>query len=198
MTDYAIIGAVDETLRTLLWSFMQHDSQMTAIIGSEQQISYEPPFRLVQDVDADLPVLSLYVYRVAENEQLKNQAPALIDGAIRRAPLALNLFYLITPLTNSSENDQRLLGKVMHVLYDRPIIRDPDLQGALAGTADELRVILNPFSLEDATRLWGAFMRPLRLSLSYEVKVVFIDSEQETDADEVRRKRLEFCHIAPT
>jgi hypothetical protein len=51
-------------------------------------------------------------------------------------------------------------------------------------------------SLEDMTKLWSAFMRSLRLSVSYEVKVVFIDSERETAGEQVRRKRLNFEQLS--
>jgi hypothetical protein len=103
---------------------------------------------------------------------------------------------LITPLTNTTDNDHRLLSKAMHILYDNAIIRGSQLQGVLTDTAEELRVILNPMSLEDMTKLWSAFMRSLRLSVSYEVKVVFIDSERETASEQVRRKRLNFEQLS--
>jgi hypothetical protein len=45
-------------------------------------------------------------------------------------------------------------------------------------------------SLEDLSKLWSAFMQPYRLSIAYEVKVVFVDSQIETDAKRVRQKEL--------
>jgi hypothetical protein len=196
MADYRVFGAVDDTLRALLWSQMQFDSEIVSIVTSEQQISFEPPFKLVVDTDPPEDSLSVFLYRVVEDGDMKNQQLRRINGSqLRYPPLALNLYYLITPLTNTTDNDHRLLSKAMHTFYDNAIIRGSQLQGVLSNTAEELRVILNPMSLEDMAKLWSAFMRPLRLSVSYEIKVVFIDSERETAGEQVRRKRLEFSQL---
>ncbi len=193
MSDYNVINAVDETLRQILWSSMQHDSEITSIIGTDQNITFEPPFRLVKDTQPQESALSLYLYRIVENGEMKNRPLQPDDlNVLRYPPLSLNLFYLVTPLTNNSENDHKLLGKTMQILYDHAILKGPALKGILQDTAEELRIILNPISLEDITRIWSAFMRTYFLSLSYEVKVIYIDSERETGGERVRRKRLEF------
>jgi hypothetical protein len=197
MADYRVLGAADETLRTLLWSQMQFDSEISSIITSEQQISFEPPFKLVIDTEPLEDGLSMFLYRIVEDADMKNRPLLRTNGNRQRyPPLALSLFYLITPLTNTTDNDHRLLSKAMHILYDNAIIRGSQLQGVLTDSAEELRVILNPMSLEDMTKLWSAFMRSLRLSVSYEVKVVFIDSERETAGEQVRRKRLNFEQLS--
>jgi hypothetical protein len=176
---------------------MQFDSEISSIITSEQQISFEPPFKLVIDTEPLEDGLSMFLYRIVEDADMKNRPLLRTNGNRQRyPPLALSLFYLITPLTNTTDNDHRLLSKAMHILYDNAIIRGSQLQGVLTDSAEELRVILNPMSLEDMTKLWSAFMRSLRLSVSYEVKVVFIDSERETAGEQVRRKRLNFEQLS--
>lgn len=194
MSEYKVIDGVDETLRTLLWSRMEFDSEINAaILSSDQRISFDPPFKLVKDTDPEQNYLSLYLYRVAENGDMKNRPLEPKDPSLLRyPPLSLNLFYLVTPLTNSTKNDHKLLGKTMQVFYDNAIVKGPALQGVLQGTTEELRIILNPVSMEDITKLWSAFMRSYRLSVSYEVKVIYIDSERETEAELVRRKRIEY------
>jgi len=172
---------------------MQFDSDITSIIGAETQISFEAPFKLVRDTDPDQNVLALFLYRVVENGEMKNRPLEPKDSnLLRQAPLSLNLLYLMTPLTNSADNDHKLLSKMMQIFYDSAIVKGAALQGVLANTAEELRIILNPITMEDLTKLWSAFLRPFRLSVSYEVKVIYIDSERETEAERVRRKRLEF------
>lgn len=192
MSDYNTIVAVDTILKTLLWSVMQYDSEISGIITSEDRISLEPAFKLVKDTEPDNTYLSLALYRIAENGEMKNR-PLEWKSAntLQYPPLSLNLFYLITPLTSSAENDHRLLGKTMQVLYDNAIIRGAALQvQAISPDIAELRVILNPISMEDITKLWSAYIRPYRLSVSYEVKVVYIDSQRETDAERVLRKKM--------
>lgn len=196
MSDYKVVGAVDETLRTLLWSHFQVDSEISAIITAEQRITNEPPFKLIKNTDPDDDVLSIFLYRVVENGDIKNrQLQPVNPNTFRYPPLCLNLFYLITPLTKSIENDHKLLGKTMQVLNDSGLLKGTTLKGVLQNTVEELRLILNPMSLEDNSKLWTAFMRPLRLSLSYEVKVVFIDSEREVIGEPVLNKKLEFSQI---
>src|SRR5688572_6444124 len=129
MSDYTVIGAVDETLTALLWSSMEHDSQITSILATQAQISLEPPFKLVREIDPDQNTLSLFLYRVVENGDMKNRPFEPANGnLLRPPPLALNLFYLITPLTNSAVNDRKLLGKTMQILYDHAIIKGSELQ----------------------------------------------------------------------
>ena len=197
MSEYTVVRDVGVTLKTLLWSHMQFDSEVTSIIGTEQQITSEPPFKIVRDTDPEQDSLSIFLYRIVENGDMKNR-PLESKGAnlLRYPPLFINLFYLITPLTNSAINDQQLLSKTMQILHDNAILKGTALQGVLASTAEELRIILNPISMEDLTKLWSAFMRPFRLSLSYEVRVIYIDSERETEAERVRRKRLEFTQLS--
>ncbi|MGH7491705.1 MAG: DUF4255 domain-containing protein [bacterium] len=195
MSQYQVINAVDRTLRHVLWSTMQNDTTITRILPDEQRISFEPPFRLVRDAEPEQNALSFYLYRIVENPDMKNRPLELVDPQrLRYPPLSLNLFYLVTPVTNNAENDHLVLGKTMQILHDHAIIREPELQDILADPADtteELRVIFNSISLEDTNKLWSAFMRPYRLAVSYEVKVIYIDSERETGGERVRRKRLE-------
>ena len=193
MSEYSVINATDETLRTLLWAGIEHDPVLNAIIGTEQQITSEPPFRIVTNLDPDQESLSIYLYRVIENPDMKNR-PLLPEDVnrLRHPPLALSLFYLLTPLTNSAVNDHRVLGRAMQLLYDNSIVKGSALQGVLQDTTEELRVILNPMSMDDLNKIWSAFMRSYRLSISYEVRVVFIDSERELGTERVRRKRIEY------
>jgi hypothetical protein len=196
MSDYRVIADVDETLRKLLWSHMEPDAEIKGILNDEQHITLEPPFKVVTDTDPAEDSLSLYLYRVSENADMKNR-PLLraSDSTLRFPPLSLNFFYLVTPITSLAANDHKLLSKTMQVFYDNAILKGSQLEGALRTNAEELRVILNPMTLEDLNRLWSAFMRPLRLSVCYEVKVVFIDSEREVGSADVLRKKLDFTQF---
>lgn len=193
MSDYHVIADVDETLRNLLWSRMGPDAEIKAILNDEQHITLEPPFKVVTDTDPAEDSLSLFLYRVSENADMKNRPLLRVgDTTLRYPPLGLNFYYLVTPVTRTAEKDHKLLSKAMQIFYDNAILKGAQLEGSLRANAEELRVILNPMTLEDLNRLWSAFMRPMRLSVCYEVKVVYIDSERETASADVLRKRLEF------
>src|SRR4051812_2738395 len=196
MSAYQVIEAVDETLKTLLWSVMQNDSDITSIINSDTLISSEPPFKLVKDSEPDQNYLSVYLYRVVESAENKNRPLELRDStSLQYPPLCLNLFYLVTPITKSADNDHKLLGKTMSILYDHAIVKDPELEGILAGSTEDLRIILEPISFEDLTKLWSAFVRSYRLSVSYQIKVAYIDSGREVETERVRRKRIEYSQV---
>ncbi|MBC7909098.1 MAG: DUF4255 domain-containing protein [Pyrinomonadaceae bacterium] len=193
MSDYRVVNAVDETLRALLWSRIQFDSELASIFLSETQLTFEPPYMLIEN---DKPIgddLSIFLYRVLENGDMKNRPLEQLNTSTQRyPPLSLNLFYLVTPLTKSTDNDHRVLSKTMQILYDNAVVNGSELQGVLKDSAEELRITMAPLNLEDLNKLWTSFMRPLRLSVSYEVKVAYIDSERERTGELVRRKRLEF------
>ena len=200
MNGYKTIGVVNETIRHILWSAMKNDPTIAdpSILGSsdDKRISFEPPFRLIKDTEPDNNYLSVFLYRIEENPQMKNRPLEPKNGnLLQYPPLSLNLFYLVTPLikgTSSAENSHKLLSKAMQVLYDNGIVKGAALQGTPPDKPEELRIILNPISMEDMHKLWHSFMRPYFLSVSYEIKVIYIDSERETEAEQVRRKRIEY------
>ncbi|MEB3216059.1 MAG: DUF4255 domain-containing protein [Nostocales cyanobacterium 94392] len=201
MSDYKVINAVDETLRNLLWQEMRIDPSISSILGStdDTRISFEPPFKLIQDTEPDNDYLSLFLYRIVENADMKNRPQELVNGSsLAYPPLCLNLFYLITPLNtslNGTENGHKLLSKTMQIFYDNSIIKGDALQGEGDEKPEELRIIFNPISMEDITNIWSGFMRPYHLSVSYEVKVIYIDSKRERETELVRRKQIQYQKI---
>jgi hypothetical protein len=73
------------------------------------------------------------------------------------------------------------------------IISGPDLQGAsLAGSNEALKVTLSPITLDSLARVWWAIQVPYRLSLSYEVRVVNLDSETAERATPVSSRTLAY------
>ncbi|MEH2316530.1 DUF4255 domain-containing protein [Nostoc sp.] len=202
MSQYPVIHAVDETLRSLIADHLDTTSFQILDSNPTQRISFQPPHQLMTDNVPTENNLSLFLYRVVENSEIKNRALEARNGnRLHYPPLALNLFYIITPLMKDSNDDEasknahKLLGKVMQIFYDHATVKETGLKGVLQNTAEELRIIWNPISMEDMTKLWSSFMRPYYLSVSYEVKVVYIDSERETGAEQVRRKQIEYTQI---
>src|SRR4030095_956334 len=159
MSTYEALADVGESLVNVLWEEIQLDPVVNALIDNQAKISLKSPADLATDA---LVRLSIYLYRVVEDPFTKNQFSVSGNGAqLRKAPLTLDLFYLITPIVGEPRDQQIVLGKVMQVLYDRAILEGSDLAGSLAGPNESLRVILNPVSLEETARVWQA------LELSY-------------------------------
>jgi hypothetical protein len=180
MSSYTILASVTKALRTVLWEACATDPAIRAIVGSEDAIVFTNPTETVRD---SANRLSLWLYQVTENEFLKNQPPQHANGhRLQETPLALNLFYLITPFAGSGPSDQLLLGLTMQTLYDNAILL---LQRPTEGGFVELRLVLSRLSLEELTRIWEALREPYRLSICYEVRVTQIDSLRRSSAARV-------------
>jgi hypothetical protein len=187
MADYTVLAEVGESLVGVLWQEMQIDPQVNGLIDNESRISLESPFDLRNN---DAVRLSIYLYRIVEDAYTKNQNPVQINGSrLRKPPLTLEMYYLVTPLVGSTREQQIVLGKVMQVLYDRAILEAADLIGSLAAAGEEIRVILNPVGLEETTRIWQAMEMSYRLSIVYLVRVAVVNSRREESIQPVVSKQ---------
>lgn len=180
MSGYTILSAISEALRGILWESYDADPVVRNIVGSEDAIVFTNPTETVQD---SANRLSLWLYHLTENEFLKNQPPQRGSGnSIQETPLALNLFYLLTPFAGSGQSDHLLLGLTMQTFYDNSILL---LERPIEAEFLELRLILCRLSLEELTRIWEALREPYRLSICYEVRVTQIDSLRQSNAGRV-------------
>ena len=176
MSDYTVVAEAGEALVRVLWEEMQGDPQINALVDSEARISLQSPNDLKDD---DSVRLSVYLYRIVEDPYTKNQPMHPGPGRrTRRAPLTLDLYFLVTPLVGTPREQQIVLGKVLQVFHDRAILQGPDV-GPLAAADEELRIVLNPVSLEETTRVWQALEMSYRLSVCYVVRVAFVESTRE-------------------
>ena len=185
MSDYSVIADVGKTLTKLLWDNMKTDPQIRpAILTSEDDISLSSP----EDIAAgNNKKLSFFLYQVAENPHLRNNKMQVTDPVkLKHVPLTLDLFYLVTPNTDDSSKDHTLLGKVMQIFYDNAIVKGSILQGSLEGTTEELRVVQYSLPFDELIRLWQSFSeRSFKLSVSYQVTPIRIDSTREVEAKRV-------------
>jgi hypothetical protein len=194
MSSYTALAEVGESLTAVLWQEIQLDPVVNALIDTENKISLKSPADLANDVSVRL---SVYLYRVVEDPYVKNQFPGYGNGAqLRKPPLTLDLFYLITPLVGEPRDQQIVLGKVMQVLYDRAILAGSDLVGSLAISNEPLRAILNSVSLEETARVWQALELSYRLSICYVVRVAIVDSTREQFLQPVLEKSGTFGEVA--
>ncbi len=178
MGDYTVVADAGQSIINVLWDEIQADPQVNALISTESAISLESPADLAGNNSV---LVSIYLYRIVEDAYMKNQFVSVAGsgGAQRKPPLMLDLYYLITPMVGAPRDQQIVLGKIMQVLYDRAILEGPDLSGTLSGGSQQLRVVLNPVSLEETTRVWQALEVPYRLSLCYLARVAMVDSHFE-------------------
>lgn len=192
MSDYPVISAVSQTLRTLLTANITQstDNQIKNV-----PIELLSP-REMQDNHEDLGV-SVWLYRVSRMADMLNEPPQRIWATqIVRTPLPILLYYLVTPVSSDPLTRHALMGKALQVMNDHAILRGADLQGILQGTTDQLRVVLETLSLEDLSLVWDALSEPYQLSVSYMVQLVSIDSaEQPAQTSPVLEKNTQYTQI---
>jgi hypothetical protein len=184
LSDFKVIAEVGESLSNILWEEIHADPDLKGLITDKSLISLESPAEHQQNNDNSL--LSIYLYRITEDALRKNQFPVEgTGGRLQKPPMALDLYYLITPLLKDPRDQQIVLGKIMQVLYDRPTLEGADLAGTLGASGEQVRVIFNPVSLEEISRVWQALETSYRLSVCYTIRVTMLDSTRETDTTRI-------------
>ena len=172
MADFTGIEAVTDTLRQLLLQRMEASVGLTVRTAP-----------LDADGATAAPYVNLFLYRISENAEIRNQDLPGRGGplAFGRPPLSLDLHYLMTAAGIDIDEDrgaQRLLGDAMLVLHDHAIIPqdDPVLHPALVGEVELLKISVDPLDSEDLTKIWTASTSAFRLSVGYKVTVVQLES----------------------
>jgi hypothetical protein len=197
MSDFRAIGGVSASLQTLLEDRMELPDGVTSvpvIVGTPRIAKDDVPVK-------EDPRINLFLYRVSENGFLENQEiPGSGNGgAYGYPPLSLNLHYFLTAFGNTQiQNNgtplfnetiaQFLLGSAMRVLHDYSILTDqlltvqppignPILHPSLLDSYEKVKLVLDPISLEDVTKVWTALTVRYRLSAAYSITVVQIESK---------------------
>jgi hypothetical protein len=190
MPNYEVIAAASETLRDVLKTAMT-DAGLDVDVELDD-LQFDPPF--------SNPTLTIFLFEIGEDPSARNRPRVRETNppnlTIRKPPVALVLRYLLTAWRGQAAADQqtpqKILGQAIHVLYNKAILSGPDLQGVLKGTDEALKVTMSPLSLEDRTRVFNAVQKAYRLSVSYEVRAVNIDSEEGPEFKPVARRSVSF------
>jgi hypothetical protein len=168
MSDHGAIAGVSETLVKLL------QEGLVGLVAPDH-ITLASPAEVELDTS---PWLGLFLFQVAENHRMKNQSMERLDPLRLQHPaFVVDLSYLVIPYAQTRETEHLILGRVIQVFAGHPVLLGSRLQGSLAGSTEELRVLFHPLSTEELFRLWNAFhTKPFKLSLCYQVSPVKIDT----------------------
>jgi hypothetical protein len=168
---YNNISGASKTLASRIWNAIKDDKQVNVIIQNPEQITFLPP---KDAAERKPPQISIYLYNVVELTSMRNQPTATQNPS--KPSLYLNLRYLITPLTQNADDDQTVLGKILQIFYDTPILRGSDLQGSLKEGGEDLKVMLDPLTIDELSKVWGMLSTSYRLSVGYSVYPIKIES----------------------
>jgi hypothetical protein len=159
------------------------------------------------ELPAGNETLLLYLYQVVESPFLKNVGPKAepVTGGgirVRKDPLALELYYLIIPAAsdNGFLETYDILGAAMRSLHDHGIFSLGDWvppDSAMPPLTDaeaklQVHVDFNRLETADLIRIWEAVHAPYRLSVSYVVRTLQIDSQLTTGGGRVTSRNFDF------
>ncbi|MBN3925376.1 DUF4255 domain-containing protein [Nostoc sp. NMS4] len=186
MSNALAIAAVTITLRHLLQQ--RFDVQSSGGIT----VTTRPLDKVRDNTVSSGDQVNLFLYDTQINPTWRNMdIPSQVKpGETGNQLLPLNLYYLLTAYAQNDDfpepTSHRLLGVAMSVFNDHAMITSADIRAALPTTdpqeydldlqEEQLRIVYQPLSVEEAFNLWSTFQAPYRVSAAYEVSVVLIES----------------------
>lgn len=189
MSNSRAIAAATATIRMLLQTevpLMDPDLQQSGF-----EVTTQPPDIARKGVTKSQ--LNLFLYQTTVNAAWRNLNVPLQTrpGETASPPLAINLYYLITPFGLGEADDEaishRVLGAAMSILSDHALLGPDEIKNAFNGSGletqiERVRITLQPLDIEQMFRLWSAFQTQYRLSAAYEISVILIDSNAPAKA----------------
>ncbi|MFF4346177.1 DUF4255 domain-containing protein [Streptomyces sp. NPDC001530] len=172
MSTSEALAAVTETLRVFLFNNL----------GGPDCTVKPPDLARGENVGDQINV---FLYGIARNAAWANMEPLnhAKPNESGRPPLALDLSYLITAYGNGNSDvaAQRALGRAMSLLHDHPVLGREEIrlvtpEARLHEQFERIRISHEPLALDEMTKLWTSFNTFYRLSTTYTVSVVLIDS----------------------
>ena len=131
--------------------------------------------------EAAAPVVSIYLYRVTLST-VRVGRPAIIDrdGRRIRAPIVLDLHYLLTAWARSALMQQKLLGWAIRALEDNPLLpatllNDGGWDGTF-GETETVDLVWQPLTPQEEWDLWQVAQTSQQPSAIYLARGVALDS----------------------
>lgn len=185
MSNSNVIAAVTDVLFHRLQSAIQQDQALGGV-----KVRMEPPDKAAT-VAHEAGLLNLFLYHTAICPYLRNMdIPWKVKpGETGHPPLSLSLHYLLTVYSASGDDraGHKILGRAMAVLHDQPVLTAREINLALSDIdgqaqsyeeAEHVRITPVTLSLDEMSKLWSTFQTEYRLSATYKVAVVLIESEK--------------------
>ena len=169
------------------------DARVKPALGVSTDVTLPvPPDKMTADG------LSFFLFHIQENAHYKNMPPPGKDlPPVRFTPMALNLYYQLSPHHTREPADQEdiykeqlMMSAAIKALHDFPEINVQTTVANPAGGAplrifeptmlgknNRIKISLLPITYNEAVQNWTAGTSPLRLAAYYEVSVVFLEPE---------------------
>lgn len=146
-------------------------------IQSKEDIALVSPY--LQDKDYQVGIM---LYDMMDT-QIVNNSFVYKHGKLHYPPKNIELFYVMyVNMANTfgginARMQQKLLTKIIQILYDNPYLMIKDIKSA---------IWLENLALDDKIRLWQSFSKPLQPAIYIKVSPVQIQSLQEKQVTAVQ------------
>ena len=205
MSNALAIAAVTAVLKDLLENGLVSDSITTSV--GDVIVSALPPDRISVETD-ECALINLFLYQVTQNrnadwisQEMRLRNPRQMgEPRSTNPPLALDLHYLLTAYGAKDFQTEILLGYVMQLLHEIPVLTPDIIHTALKGASTvnsssilsqalatvsvsdladglgQIKIYPEFFSMEETSKLWSALQTHYRPSAAYRASMVLIDS----------------------
>lgn len=186
MADYTAFVEAGNALVELL-----RDNLTPEPLGNREMIALCSPH------ESENNQLTLYLYHIEEDSQNVSAGYYQVNRDTQRIrPAQYNLRYLVTahskaPAQLREADQHRIVGAVMQVLRDNPVIPTRYLTGSSAEEGAELHVLVEKTPLEQLLKIWNNTSKEYKLSFVVLVTGVTIRSKRERQVARVKEITLE-------
>jgi len=184
-----MISDLDETIKQLLIK----EGKLDPV---EIDIVFEMPDREWSG-KVTKPTVNIYLYDIHENLDLRNNEWTVVHNngvaTKTKAPIRVDLSYLVTVWTNDTADQHRLLGHILATLFRYREIPYELLHGSLVNTDYPIRTrTAQPDGvLRNSADFWSALDNQLKPSINYVVTIP-VDLDVALTAPEVKAKVFTF------
>ncbi len=178
MSNPSAIAAVTETLRSLIAA--------GGVVGSVTALSPD------RAAEPGVRSVNIFLYHIGIDAALRNQEfpwQGRGGGDSQTSPPALVmpllLHYMVTAFADDDVRAHEALGPAMRVLHDHAVLTEMEIRTAATAAGldsdlhlqpESVKVTMQSLGTDEITKIWTAFQSPFRLSVTYEVSVVLIES----------------------
>jgi hypothetical protein len=126
--------------------------------------------------------IGLYLYRVTVNEHQRQARPSRASSEAR-APLGLDLHFLLTAWGRTALDEQLPLAWAMRQLHQAPVLDASSLSPEAGWDRDEVvQIVPAELAVDEVMRIWDPLEPAYRLSVSYVARVVRLDPDEDDEA----------------
>ena len=186
MSRPSAIAAVTTALQNMIQTAISDSSADPAV--QDGRVTSRPPDKA--RADGLVNQVNVFLYRTSVDAAWRNQQPpGLRPGEVGYPPLPLVLSYVVTAYGRDDDEilAHRLLGIAMSTVHDEPVLSPAVLAAAGPGSGvdsqpERIRIVPGPIPQDEISRMWSTFQTGYRISATYDVGVVLIDSNRAASA----------------